>query len=241
MLAKALCELLERYPADRLPNAGGVSATVLVLLDYDKLPTGLGARAPRYRGADLRRLGPPARLQRRPHPRRLPQSHRRALGDLGHGPQTPPAHRAPTHRTDRPGPRLHHAGLRPTRRLVPRGLPRFPRTPSQWFSGTTGRCPMANVYSQEFKDQIVEQHRQGRTFVELAKEFNLAATSISNWVRAADKRAAAEKRSRNNAGDSEEESDKAKVRRLERELARKEEELEILGKALAFFARRTDL
>jgi transposase len=100
---------------------------------------------------------------------------------------------------------------------------------------------MANVYSQEFKDQIVEQHRQGRTFVELAKEFNLAATSISNWVRAADKRAAAEKRSRNNAGDSEEESDKAKVRRLERELARKEEELEILGKALAFFARRTDL
>jgi len=125
--------------------------------------------------------------------------------------------------------------------VVGLGLPRFPRTPSQWFSGTTGRCPMANVYSQEFKDQIVEQHRQGRTFVELAKEFNLAATSISNWVRAADKRAAAEKRSRNNAGDSEEESDKAKVRRLERELARKEEELEILGKALAFFARRTDL
>jgi hypothetical protein len=43
MLAKALCELLERYPADRLPKAGGVSATVLVLLDYDKLLTGLGA------------------------------------------------------------------------------------------------------------------------------------------------------------------------------------------------------
>ena len=43
MLAKALCELLERYPADRLPKACGVSATVLVLLDYDKLLTGLGA------------------------------------------------------------------------------------------------------------------------------------------------------------------------------------------------------
>ena len=96
-------------------------------------------------------------------------------------------------------------------------------------------------YSQEFKDQIVEQHRQGRTFMELAKEFNLAATSISNWVRAAEKREAAENRSKDNAGASGQESDKAKIRRLERELANKEEELEILGKALAFFARRTDL
>ena len=100
---------------------------------------------------------------------------------------------------------------------------------------------MANNCSQEFKDQIIEQHRQGRTFMELAKEFNLAATSISNWVRAADKREAAAKRSKDNAGDSGQEPDKAKIRRLERELARKEEELEILGKALAFFARRTDL
>ena len=36
------------------------------------------------------------------------------------------------------------------------------------------------------------------------------------------------------------ESDKDKIHRLEKELARKEEELEILGKALAFFARRAD-
>ena len=38
----------------------------------------------------------------------------------------------------------------------------------------------------------------------------------------------------------EQEPDKAKIRRLERQLAAKEEELEILGKALAFFARRMD-
>jgi hypothetical protein len=57
-LGHALCELLERYPADRLPKAGGVSATVLVLLDYDKLLSGLGAahldtgcRSPRARPA----------------------------------------------------------------------------------------------------------------------------------------------------------------------------------------------
>lgn len=92
------------------------------------------------------------------------------------------------------------------------------------------------TYSQEFKDQIVELHRQGRSFMDLGKEFNLAPTSISNWVRAAEKRDAARTRAQT-AG---EESDKAKIRRLEKELAHKEEELEILGKALAFFARRVD-
>ena len=39
---QALCELLERMPADRLPTSGGVSATVVVLLDYDALVSGLG-------------------------------------------------------------------------------------------------------------------------------------------------------------------------------------------------------
>ena len=99
---------------------------------------------------------------------------------------------------------------------------------------------MGTVFSKEFKDQIVELHRQGRSFMQLGKEFNLAPTSISNWVRAADKRAAGEERSKDNAGGSGQEPDKAKIKRLERELARKEEELEILGKALAFFARRAD-
>jgi transposase len=36
------------------------------------------------------------------------------------------------------------------------------------------------------------------------------------------------------------ESDQARIARLERELAKKDEELEILGKALAFFARRSE-
>jgi transposase len=92
------------------------------------------------------------------------------------------------------------------------------------------------TYSQEFKDQIVELHRKGRSFIDLAKEFNLAPTSISNWVRAVEKREAAAGRARVEAG----ESDRDKILRLEKELARKEEELEILGKALAFFARRAD-
>ncbi|QWZ09469.1 HNH endonuclease [Nocardioides panacis] len=41
-LGEAFCRLLERVPADRLPSAGGMSATVVVLLDYDQLLSGLG-------------------------------------------------------------------------------------------------------------------------------------------------------------------------------------------------------
>jgi transposase len=92
------------------------------------------------------------------------------------------------------------------------------------------------TYPQEFKDQLVALHRSGRSYMELGKEFNLAPTSISNWVRAAERaeRAAAGK----STGGGE--SDAAKIRRLEKELAEKTEEVEILGKAVAFFARRTD-
>jgi transposase len=101
--------------------------------------------------------------------------------------------------------------------------------------------PQQPNYSQEFKDQIVELHRQGgRTYMDLAKEFNLAATTISNWVRAADKRDAKKAALAGSDGSAGGESDQAKIRRLEKELARKEQELEILGKALAFFARRAD-
>ena len=94
---------------------------------------------------------------------------------------------------------------------------------------------VGRVFSQEFKDQIVTLHqRDGRTFTEIANEFGLSATSVANWVRAADKQ---QKRQR--AAPSGE-SDQARIARLERELAKKDEELEILGKALAFFARRSE-
>jgi transposase len=91
------------------------------------------------------------------------------------------------------------------------------------------------MFTQEFRDQIVALHqRDGRTFAELAAEFGLSATSVANWVRAADK---ASKRQRAAPAG---ESDGARIARLERELAKKDEELEILGKALAFFARRLE-
>jgi hypothetical protein len=36
-LGRAFCELLERYPADRLPQTGGVSATIVVTITLDTL------------------------------------------------------------------------------------------------------------------------------------------------------------------------------------------------------------
>jgi transposase len=95
---------------------------------------------------------------------------------------------------------------------------------------------MGKVFSQEFKDQIVELHRGGRSFMDLAREFNISATSVSSWVRLAERGEGAAARGNVVGG----ESDRAKIVRLERELASKDAELEILGKALAFFARRAD-
>jgi Domain of unknown function (DUF222) len=42
-LGRALCEYLERYPSERLPHAGGLAATVVVLMPLDTLTGGLGA------------------------------------------------------------------------------------------------------------------------------------------------------------------------------------------------------
>jgi len=97
---------------------------------------------------------------------------------------------------------------------------------------------MSQVFAQEFKDQIVEVFRQGdRTVQDIAKEFSLSPTTVSNWVRAAEN---AEGRLLKGGTSSGPASDKAEIARLRRELARKQEELEILGKALAFFAQRRD-
>jgi hypothetical protein len=43
LLGTAFCELLERYPTDRLPAAGGANATIVVTIDYDLLARGVGA------------------------------------------------------------------------------------------------------------------------------------------------------------------------------------------------------
>ncbi len=91
---------------------------------------------------------------------------------------------------------------------------------------------MPREFSQEFKDQVVELYRRGKSFKDLGREFDLSPTTVSNWVRVDDK-----KRAESPPAEPAE-SDKARIARLERELAERTEELEVLGKALAFFARR---
>lgn len=99
---------------------------------------------------------------------------------------------------------------------------------------------MTKYYTDEFKEQIVEAYRQGRSAGELGREFNLASTSVSNWVRAADKRDSRKSRPEPAPRKPAVETPEAKIARLEAELARKDKDLKILGKALAFFVRRSD-
>jgi transposase len=97
------------------------------------------------------------------------------------------------------------------------------------------------TYNQEFKDEVVALYRSGgRTYMDLAKEFNLSATTVANWARAEEKHKSRKRRPSSGGDDQDVETDQEKIARLERELARKSEDLDILGKALAFFVRRMD-
>lgn len=88
-------------------------------------------------------------------------------------------------------------------------------------------------YPPEFKARIVELYREGeRTYVDVAKEFDLSPTSVANWVKAA--------RVDEGHDAALTFAEREEVTALRRKLRQKEEELEILGKALAFFARKTD-
>lgn len=60
LLGQAFCELVERFPADRLPDAGGVNATVVVTIGHELLLRGIGAATlddgTRISAAEARRL-----------------------------------------------------------------------------------------------------------------------------------------------------------------------------------------
>ncbi|MEP9361980.1 DUF222 domain-containing protein [Nocardioides sp. CN2-186] len=42
-MGRAFCELIERYPTDRVPDAGGVNATAVVIMSYETLMGGIKA------------------------------------------------------------------------------------------------------------------------------------------------------------------------------------------------------
>ncbi len=88
-------------------------------------------------------------------------------------------------------------------------------------------------YAPEFRRQMVELVRAGRTPEELAKEFEPTAQSIGNWVRQADRDEGLRK-------DGLTSSEREELTRLRRENKQLRLEREILSKAAAWFARETD-
>jgi len=88
-------------------------------------------------------------------------------------------------------------------------------------------------YPTEFRLQMVELVRTGRTPEELAREFELSAQAIRNWVRQAD-------RDEGRRKDGLTSTEKAELKKLRRENRRLKEEREILAKAAAWFARETE-
>ncbi len=87
-------------------------------------------------------------------------------------------------------------------------------------------------YPPEYRQQMVELVRGGRTPEELSREFEPSAQSIANWV----KQAKLDGGLRSNGLTTEE---KEELRRLRRENRILREEKEILKKAAAWFAQET--
>ena len=88
-------------------------------------------------------------------------------------------------------------------------------------------------YPPEFRQQMVELVRVGRSPDELAKEFEPTGQTIRNWVAQADR-----DDGRRNDGLSSVERDELK--RLRRQIKQLRLEREILSKAAAWFARETN-
>ena len=88
-------------------------------------------------------------------------------------------------------------------------------------------------YPPEFRRQMVELVRVGRTPEELSREFEPTAQSIRNWVCQAD----IDEGRRDDGLTSDE---REEVRRLRREVKQLRLEREILAKAAAWFARETE-
>lgn len=88
-------------------------------------------------------------------------------------------------------------------------------------------------YPPEFRQQMVELVRVGRTPEELAREFEPTAQAIRNWVRQSDL-------DQGRRDDGLTTAEREELRRLRRENRQLREEREILAKAAAWFARETD-
>jgi transposase len=88
------------------------------------------------------------------------------------------------------------------------------------------------AYPPEFRRQMVELVRSGRTPEELSREFEPSAQSIMNWVRRAERDAG-------RRADGPTSVEREELIRLRRENQRLRQERDILSKAAAWFARES--
>ena len=87
-------------------------------------------------------------------------------------------------------------------------------------------------YAPEFRRQMVELVRSGRTPEELAREFEPTANTIRKWVEQADLDEGV-------CADGLTTEERTELRQLRRKIKQLELEREILGKAAAWFARES--
>ena len=123
--------------------------------------------------------------------------------------------------------------------LVPPSISSNPLTgvdPVSWTPSDLGEedtMPRSRPpYSPEYRQQMVDLVRGGRTPDSLSREFEPTAQSIWNWIRQAER----DEGTRTDGLTTEE---KEELRRLRREVRVLREEKEILKKAAAWFAQET--
>ncbi len=88
------------------------------------------------------------------------------------------------------------------------------------------------LYAPEFRQQMIELVRTGRTPESLSREFEPSAQAIHNWVRQAE-------RDDGRRDDGATSAEREELRRLRRDNKRLRQEREILAKAAAWFAQET--
>ncbi len=88
-------------------------------------------------------------------------------------------------------------------------------------------------YPPEFRNQMIEMVRAGRSPEELGREFEPSGQTIRNWVAQAD-------RDEGRRPDGMTSAEREELRKLRRENRQLRVEREILKKAAAWFARETD-
>ena len=86
---------------------------------------------------------------------------------------------------------------------------------------------MAQKFSNDFKQTIVDLYNSGKGVTELSREYGISIPTIYNWINAK------QSISSNNQDIKSED-----IESLKREIARLKEENEILKKATAIFAKR---